>query len=410
MTRTDPVLAPLAAVLLVLGCGPREEPRDAAPAGERSQRPGSPGGEVVVALPPADQAAMRLEFARLAPLAMAREEAAYGRIVSDPSRSTTVRAPLAGTLLPGDGDWPEPGARVAAQAVVARLAPRWTPQDRLELAPRAATVRAELAALEAERPAQEAELERARALNAAEKSVSDRELAETGARLAVLQARLDGARELLRLLEAASSSTASPAPIAILAGHAGEAVELLARPGEFVESGAPLLRLEDFGAPLCTIDLFPGSRVSPAVTRGRVRPAGTELVLEAERVGVANGAGAGGLSRALLFRLHPGTEDLAVRPGLALLAWLPLEGETRAGALVPGSAVVRAAGRGWVYVRRGEGEVVRRQVELTSPVDGGWFVESDWASSAEVLVRGAQNVLSLELLGRQGAEEEEEED
>ena len=71
------------------------------------------------------------------------------------------------------------------------------------------------------------------------------------------------------------------------------------------------------------------------------------------------------------------------------------------------TAVVRLAGRGFVYVRRGTDGLVRREVELESPVEDGWFTAADWARGAEVLVRGAQNVLSFELLGRQGEEQED---
>lgn len=410
MNRFDLVLAPVLGVVSGLACGRGKGLADAAT--EVQDEPHSraaTGVEVVVTLLPGEEQAMGLEFAPLAALSVTREAETYGRVLSDPARSTTLRAPLAGTLALADAGWPALGARVASRAVLVHLVPRWTPQDRLDLEPRAVAARAELAGLDAELPALEAELERARTLNADEKTVSDRELAAAEARLALQRARLAGARELSSSLETLLTSSAEPAPIDLVAAQDGEVVELFAHPGEFVESGAALLRIEDFRSLLCSIDLpldYDVQAGAPAgVAEARVRPFGTERLLTAERVGVAPGGN--GLLRALLFRLQA-SEDLALRPGLGLTAWLPLESESRTGVLVPRSALVRLAGRGFVYLRNGENALVRREIELSSPVEGGWFATTDWLRGVEVLVRGAQNVLSFELLGRQGQEEEEE--
>lgn len=407
MKRSILVLAPFLGVLPGLACGRGERPEEASTQEPEQDEPRSRTGtesEVVVEILPGEEQAMGLEFAPLAALSFAREAQTYGRILSDPARSTTLRAPLAGVLAPAAAGWPALGARVAARAVLVQLVPRWTPQDRLDLGPRAVAARAELAGLAAELPALEAELERARTLNADEQTVSDRELAAAEARLALQRARLAGARELVGSLEALQTSSAEPAPIDLAAGQDGEVVELFAHPGEFVESGAALLRIEDFRSLLCALDLPLDYELPAGVAAARVRPVGTERMLTAERVGVAR-AGSG-LQRALLFRLQA-SEELALRPGLGLAAWLPLEGAPRAGVLVPGSALVRLAGRGFVYVRAGANALARREIELSSPVEGGWFAAADGLRGVAVLVRGAQNVLSFELLGRQGQEEEE---
>lgn len=399
--------AALIALVMLAACSGEPEP---------GAGPGVPEGLAVPVLsvglltvPVADQEHMALQIALPEPTTWAPEELAYGRVVSDPSRSSVPHAPFAGTLLTGD----EPvtlGTELEAGAGIFRLAPRWTPPERADLTSRRVAARAELAAQEAELPALDQALERARSLNAREKSISDRELEDAEMRFASAQARLAGARELVRALEAVGAPEGVDA-VPILAPSSGVVVELLVHPGEAVEAGASLLRVEDFSSPLVSIDLPLDGSVPLQVRSARISPAGSPgITLTATAVGLDPSAGAAGLSSALLFRVDSGQRGAeALRPGLALVAWLPTGAPAQPGLLIPASAVVRLAGESFVYARRGAEAFERRALPSAHAVPGGWFVEQDpnVAEPLELVIRGAQTLLSFELLSRHGEEDGE---
>ena len=404
---------------LALACDHGAAPPAQAPAEEPARASASESGAFELA--PEEFAALELEFAVPERAQWIPELRAFGRVASQPSAAVALRAPFAGTLLASDGRGdgksdgssaadagatPALGAHLAAGQVVFRLAPRYTPVERRDLAAQRATSAGELAALEAELPTLRAETERARKLNAADKTVSDRERADAEARLATAEARAAGARELVRALTAAEEGRETELALILPAG--GEVTELDARAGETVEAGAVLLRVEDFGAPLVAIDLPPGSVSADAVRAARVeRVDAPGEFLEAERVGSAPTSA--GAAPALLFRVHAEANACqALRPGLALTAWLRLDRPALAGVRVPSSAVVRLAGEAFVYARRGEHELERVPLALARPLAGGWFADEGWlhGEPPALVVRGAQQVLSRELLGHQGEEEE----
>lgn len=98
----------------------------------------------------------------------------------------------------------------------------------------------------------------------------------------------------------------------------------------------------------------------------------------------------------LLNAPHP---PLAMRSGAAVVARLTLPGEKEHGFLLPRSAVVRHEGKGWVYVKEGGDTFERREVSLEHPMGDGWFVASGYAAGDDLVVTGAQTVLSEELKG-----------
>ena len=83
-------------------------------------------------------------------------------------------------------------------------------------------------------------------------------------------------------------------------------------------------------------------------------------------------------------------------PGLTLPGFLQLPGEPRHGVVVPDDAVVRADGRAWIYVQTGEADFTRREMSLDQPAAGGWFVTNGVVPGDEVVVTGAQTLLSEE--------------
>lgn len=84
-------------------------------------------------------------------------------------------------------------------------------------------------------------------------------------------------------------------------------------------------------------------------------------------------------------------------PGTTVAAYLPI-GAERSGAIVPADAVVWWQGKAWYYVQGTPDHFMRRELTGAQAVDAGWFVPG--LSSLQVVVRGAQTLLSEELRGQ----------
>lgn len=84
-------------------------------------------------------------------------------------------------------------------------------------------------------------------------------------------------------------------------------------------------------------------------------------------------------------------------PGTTLTAYLPI-GAEKTGAIVPADAVVWWQGKAWFYAQSASDRFARRELAGAQPVDEGWFVPG--MPPLEVVVRGAQTLLSEELRGQ----------
>jgi len=339
-----------------------------------------------------------LRFVHPEPMECVPEVRVFGRVVHDPAAVTSVVAPYAGRLS-ATGPALALGMELGTGVELFRLEPRWTPQERADLAARRAGAAAERAAAEAELPALRAALERARRLNAADEAMSNRELEETESRLHVAEARAAGAQTLESALDDATQA------IVLCLPRGGTLLALDAHDGQEVEAGRELLRVEDLSAPLLQLDLPPGKSTLTEATRARVELAPDLEPVPAMRVGLAPDAGGVG-TPSLLFRLEPGLFASRVRPGQTVRAWLAEDAPPRAGVCVPRETVVRVAGSTFVYAREGESRLRRVPVTLDQRVPGGWFV-AGLDPGVDLVVEGASSALSFELLGRQQAEEED---
>jgi len=83
--------------------------------------------------------------------------------------------------------------------------------------------------------------------------------------------------------------------------------------------------------------------------------------------------------------------------GAAVTATMDIPGEPVNGVRVPFSAVLRHEGAGWVYVQTDTNQFVRTEIPLDRLQSNGWFVSENLAMTNEVIVTGAQTVLSAEL-------------
>lgn len=360
----------------------RERPITAA---QRVSR--GPGGEIIVTLDRETQARIGLQVAALLPSTGTLELAAPGTLQEDPSRTFVLRAPLPGTLRAvGRGDWPKLGAVLSDGAMIGALEPRVAPAMKVDLESQLATARSEVTAATASVAAARSAFERAKALNA-HKAVADR---------VVEEARLTAAKEHARLTaESLKAATGPTGPIPLRVTRGGEVLEAIAQPGEAIEGGQAILRVARFDTVVAKVEIPAGEVVAPRVSTARIVVIGREdHPLRGALIAVA-ASDPKTLGQTLLFRV--GAEGLPLRPGQAVTAYLPTSGMSHAGVVIPRPAIVRFSGRAWAYVEIGGGQFTRREVPLTHPTDAGWFVVSGFTLGEQLVVTGAEVLLSEEL-------------
>jgi hypothetical protein len=151
--------------------------------------------------------------------------------------------------------------------------------------------------------------------------------------------------------------------------------------------------LASLEAALVRVDLSAGETLLKPPTKARVfAPANEAELFEAEFIGPAPSVEPEFQGQAFLYLVLQTNRRLA--PGANLTALLELLGNASPGVVVPRDAVVRSDGRGWAFVRTGDDTFTRREVLLTRPTRGGWFVAEGFKPSDKVVVVGAQVLLS----------------
>ena len=242
----------------------------------------------------------------------------------------------------------------------------------------------------------------------------DGELATAEATLAASRAEYDRTQKLLAAGENTSRKAAETAEAQFRADEIkadglhrsaliewGPAFAKLAAAArrEFVE------RLVHGETSLIRVDILPGDALAEQPKAARILVMGREQQpVETENITPA--ADVDAKTQAQGFILRVDKSPFALRPGMALTAWLELPEKPRAGFAVPRSAVLRHDGRAWVYVQEEEEKFVRKPVTLDTPLDGdkGWFIaEGGGIKADDVLVTtGAQSLLSEELKAQGG--------
>lgn len=353
-------------------------------------------GNTVLQLDAETQSRSALKVEPLAEAALPRELVAYGRFQEDPARSFTLRAPLAGVLrAPADRPWPRLGDAIADGAAIGTLQPRFGALERVDLQARLAAAKGEAESAAASLEVAKAAYERTNTLNADNKTASDRALQEAITRVKTESARVQASTQTVAAIEASLGARTGPAgPELLTLGRGGEVVELLAQPGETIESGQAILRVLRSDDLLARVTLAPGETAGDLV-EARIVPLGREEhVLAAERVAqVAPDPSLPGDS--YLYRVRTG--DLRLRSGMALTAFLRRPGDPEKGVVVPRAAVIRVEGERWVWIKTAADRFTRRELEHARPVEAGWFVSEGFKPGEQVVVAGAQLLLSEEL-------------
>jgi hypothetical protein len=100
-------------------------------------------------------------------------------------------------------------------------------------------------------------------------------------------------------------------------------------------------------------------------------------------------------------------------PGMNVQALLPLGSKVK-GVIIPFPSVVWLHGKAWAYHKTDKEHFVRREVSTLNPVHDGYFVSKNFTSGDQVVIKGAQILLSAEVLkvqtGGVGKKEEGDED
>jgi hypothetical protein len=399
--KRSPWLALWAAALLA-ACAREDAKTEANP--EKVSAEHGPRGEALVHIPRAAQERLGIAVAALAPRSLRPQVLAYGRVVADPSQMFELHAPIAGTIRSA-ADWPAVGSTVQDGARIGSIEPRLSAVERADLSARLAAAKGDEATARAALDVSKAALERAKTLNADGKNVSDRALEEAQGRVQEETARLTAATDSRRGLEATlDPATFATAAIPLAFPHGGEVLEIGARPGESVEAGALIARIGRFDPVLARVELPIGLSLAKSERATIVAAAHPDRQLDGQRVALAPTSETQG--QALLFRVAAG--DTAIRPGEAVTAWLDRDGPELAGVAVPRSALVRHAGKTWVYVATGDDAFERREIALDHTLPEGWFTDAAWTKDARVVVGGAQSVLSAEILSASAGAGEEE--
>jgi len=131
-------------------------------------------------------------------------------------------------------------------------------------------------------------------------------------------------------------------------------------------------------------------------------PGGARIVtlssnsVDAEFLGAASGVDPQMQGRGFIFLAK--NTGLPLLSGEAVTGFLKVPGEPLDGVNIPRDAVVRTEGSGWVYVLNEGGEAFTRvPVPLDRPTETGWFVTKVVTATNNVVVIGAQTLLSEEL-------------
>ena len=248
------------------------------------------------------------------------------------------------------------------------------------------TLDGELAAAEAALAASRAEYDRTQALMKSGEGMS-RKIVETAeAQFRGDEIKADGLRRKAQIEWGATFSALDAA-----------------KRREFVEQ---LVRGE---SALVRVDLLAGDALAEMPASARFAVLGREEEPISAST-IAPAADTDAKTQAQGFLLRVDRPKFALRPGMAVTAWLALPAEARHGFAVPRSAVLRHDGRAWVFIQAEEEKFVRKPVSLVAPLDGekGWFVAEGGAIKADDLIVevGAQALLSEELKAQGGGEKE----
>jgi hypothetical protein len=336
----------------------------------------------------------------------------FGTLQDDPDEVFTVRAPVSGTLQKAEGKvWPKLGQVLTDGTQFGVLVPRTVPSDDLALAAQKVALESQIATAQADLNSAtvalevaRTEYERVKALNAQDKAVADKVVADALGKVKTEEAHVAGAKDAVAVAKAALSGVAMKLPtwpLTLVRG--GEVVEVDCQPEEAVEAGQVIAKVARLDHLIAAVDVPLGVTIPEGVTEARIVALNNDATpMKATRMGLAPMANPKTRDNVYLFRLALASPSAAVRPGTPVTAYLALTGEPMKGYVVPRTAVVRYKGKAWVYVegeKKGKTQdYERREVELEHATAGGsgWFEMEGFKGDEKLVTTGAAELISVE--------------
>jgi hypothetical protein len=252
-------------------------------------------------------------------------------------------------------------------------------QPLIDLRARYAAAVADARALRAAATGSSAEYRRVKALYDDERNVSERTLQSAETQWKAYEARLLAADQLTRAVQDSIRGAWGEMLVRWATDPESAAFEALAQRRES-------LVLLTFPFDLQTQAGTAPVTIAPVSTQGEARPA--RYVAAAPQSDAT-------LPGATYFYA---ANAQGLRVGMRVTGQLMLGGRARKGVVVPSAAVVWHAGKAWAYVRDDDEPDVflRKEVSTALEVKGGWFNTELFESDDEVVVSGAQLLLSEE--------------
>lgn len=372
-----------AGLVLVLGCGGQDKPKNPAPAKVANGQP--EGTAPTVTLTQDAVKRLGLEVAPIEHRVVGGVRQIGGEVVPPPGGAVSVVAPVAGTVA---GDMiPAIGTAVATGQVLLNLAPLSSQAD-------ASRYREDLDVARARATASRAEIGRVRSLHK-DGLVSTRDLEQAEAEAAGAEALLRGAEGRASTLDGRVGQGAGT--VTIRSPYPGRITEVHVAPGQSVPQGAPLATVQRSGRVWVKVPVFAGDvarihRSAPAAVRS-LRASTTDRAPMAHPVTgplVANTANG---SIDLYYALEDGAEPLQI--GERVDVSLPLKESAGKQLVAPWSAILRdAQGGTWIYEKTGATTFSRRPVSVRSLV-GDWAVLERGPAPGTMVV----SVAAAELFG-----------
>jgi hypothetical protein len=163
--------------------------------------------------------------------------------------------------------------------------------------------------------------------------------------------------------------------------------------GAIVDHLDELAAAVQHGSALARLDLLPGDHPAANPARAQITLPGGGEAFAADVLGAAAVADSQvqGPSFLVLLRDHP------LAAGTAVRATLPGEGAAAKAVVVPRSAIVYHQGSAWAFVLGEEDTFERKLVTVDRAVGQGVAVTSGLEPSEQVVIAGAQQLLSAEL-------------
>jgi len=82
-------------------------------------------------------------------------------------------------------------------------------------------------------------------------------------------------------------------------------------------------------------------------------------------------------------------------PGMNITVYFPYGSEIQ-GVVIPAKAVIWSEGKAWIYIAKDAEHFIHREVSTQTPTEGNWFIPDQKLIGKQVVVSGAQLLLSEE--------------